>query len=223
MGGVHRRTWRPRVGVQRSGIRSHGWDRRRRGTWWDRVYKRIAVEGKDFVADTQDGVSDEFEFIPDLDEEDGGTYPMCTSATTRLFWRQRCRKLLTMNRLDSFRLMSPNVLWVTWSKITVRLCWGKTVKHQPQLWPRRRTISRLRQLQISQSLRSRLPMLRQTIRELILIMMKSFLTKGQTPSLPSKVQLPAASNLGIPTPEYTITFAIEFLFCTVLCGSSSSG
>ena len=72
MGGVHRRTWRPRVGVQGSGIRGRGWDRRRRGTWWDRVYNCIAVEGKDFVVDTQDGVGDEFEFIPDSDEEDGG-------------------------------------------------------------------------------------------------------------------------------------------------------
>ena len=33
--------------------------------------KRIAVQGVDFVEDTQDGVSDEFELIPDSDEEDG--------------------------------------------------------------------------------------------------------------------------------------------------------
>ena len=62
---------RPRVGVQSGGIHGRGCDRRRRGIWWDRVYKRIAVQGVDFVEDTQDGVGDEFELIPDSDEEDG--------------------------------------------------------------------------------------------------------------------------------------------------------
>jgi len=58
---------RPRVGVQSGGIHGRGCDRRHRGIWWDLVYKRIA----DFVEDTQDGVGDEFELIPDSDEEDG--------------------------------------------------------------------------------------------------------------------------------------------------------
>jgi hypothetical protein len=53
----------PGSGNQGRGRHRHG------GTWWDRVYKRIVVEGKDFVQDTQDGVGDEFELIPDSDEE----------------------------------------------------------------------------------------------------------------------------------------------------------
>ena len=71
MGGGRRNTWRPRVGVLGGGIRDRGWDRRHPGIWWDRVYKRITVLGKNFVGDTQDGVGDEFELIPDSDEEDG--------------------------------------------------------------------------------------------------------------------------------------------------------
>ncbi|KAG2565698.1 hypothetical protein PVAP13_7NG133517 [Panicum virgatum] len=55
---------RPRVGVQSGGIRGRGCDRRCQGIWWDRVYKRIVVQGVDFIEDTQDGVGDEFELIP---------------------------------------------------------------------------------------------------------------------------------------------------------------
>ena len=71
MGGGRRNIWRPRVGVQGGGIRDRGWDRCHPGIWWDRVYKRITILGKNFVGDTQDGVGDEFELIPDSDEEDG--------------------------------------------------------------------------------------------------------------------------------------------------------
>lgn len=63
-----RNTWRRRVHGPGSGNQGRG-RHRHGGTWWDRVYKRIVVEGKDFVQDTQDGVGDEFELIPDSDEE----------------------------------------------------------------------------------------------------------------------------------------------------------
>ncbi|XP_021319525.1 uncharacterized protein LOC8056041 isoform X1 [Sorghum bicolor] len=42
---------------------------RRRGTWWDRKRNCIAIEGVDFAQDTQEGGADEFELIPDSDEE----------------------------------------------------------------------------------------------------------------------------------------------------------
>ncbi|CAO2039289.1 unnamed protein product [Urochloa humidicola] len=42
---------------------------RRRGTWWDRRNNCIAVEGIDFAQDTQEGGADEFDFIPDSDED----------------------------------------------------------------------------------------------------------------------------------------------------------
>ncbi|CAO2040765.1 unnamed protein product [Urochloa humidicola] len=44
---------------------------RRRGTWWDLKLNCIAIEGKDFAQDTQEGGADEFVLIPDSDEERG--------------------------------------------------------------------------------------------------------------------------------------------------------
>jgi hypothetical protein len=69
--GGRRNKWRRRVLGPCSGNQG----RRRNGpggTWWDRVYNRIVVEGKDFVQDTQDGVGDEFELIPDSEETEEG-------------------------------------------------------------------------------------------------------------------------------------------------------
>ena len=42
---------------------------RRCGTWWDKKLNCIAIEGKDFAQDTQEGGADRFELIPDSDEE----------------------------------------------------------------------------------------------------------------------------------------------------------
>ena len=41
---------------------------RRRGIWWDRRNNCLAEEGIDFAQDTQEGGADEFEFIPDSEE-----------------------------------------------------------------------------------------------------------------------------------------------------------
>jgi hypothetical protein len=43
----------------------------RHGTWWNRKENCIAIEGVDFAQDTQEGGADEFELIPDSDEEGG--------------------------------------------------------------------------------------------------------------------------------------------------------
>ncbi|KAF0934827.1 hypothetical protein E2562_028832 [Oryza meyeriana var. granulata] len=43
---------------------------RHQGMWWDRKFGRLLEEGKDFVPDTQDGPGDQFEFIPDSDDEE---------------------------------------------------------------------------------------------------------------------------------------------------------
>ncbi|KAF0900721.1 hypothetical protein E2562_034777 [Oryza meyeriana var. granulata] len=40
-----------------------------RGKWQDRKSGHLLEEGKDFAWDTQDGPDDEYEFIPDLDDE----------------------------------------------------------------------------------------------------------------------------------------------------------
>ncbi|KAF0933646.1 hypothetical protein E2562_018879 [Oryza meyeriana var. granulata] len=45
-----------------------GWGRLR-GKWRDRKSGHLLEEGKDFAWDTQDGPGDEYEFIPDLDDE----------------------------------------------------------------------------------------------------------------------------------------------------------
>jgi hypothetical protein len=42
---------------------------RRRGMWWDRRNNCLAVEGIDFAQDTQEGGADEFDFIPDSEEQ----------------------------------------------------------------------------------------------------------------------------------------------------------
>ena len=39
-----------------------------RGIWWDRRNNCLAEEGIDFAQDTQEGGADEFEFIPDSEE-----------------------------------------------------------------------------------------------------------------------------------------------------------
>lgn len=44
---------------------------RRRGTWWDLKLNCIAIEGKDFAQDTQEGGADDFVLIPSSDEERG--------------------------------------------------------------------------------------------------------------------------------------------------------
>ena len=44
---------------------------RRRGTWWDHKLNCIAIEGQDFAQDTQEGGADQFELIPDSNEEEG--------------------------------------------------------------------------------------------------------------------------------------------------------
>jgi len=39
------------------------------GTWCDKKLNRISIEGQDFAQDTQEGGADQFELIPDSDEE----------------------------------------------------------------------------------------------------------------------------------------------------------
>ncbi|KAF0904341.1 hypothetical protein E2562_033414 [Oryza meyeriana var. granulata] len=60
------------VGARGRGLRpaaqTRGWERRQ-GMWWDRKFGRLLEEGKDFFPDTQDGPGDQFEFIPDSDDE----------------------------------------------------------------------------------------------------------------------------------------------------------
>jgi hypothetical protein len=47
--------------------RTRGRDRRR-GTWWNLEKHCVAIEGKDFAQDTQEGGADQFELIPDSEE-----------------------------------------------------------------------------------------------------------------------------------------------------------
>ena len=47
----------------------------RRGTWWDQEKHYVAIEGQDFAQDTQEGGADQFEFVPDSDEEGGDNGP----------------------------------------------------------------------------------------------------------------------------------------------------
>lgn len=56
------------TGVLRSFKPMRGRDRRR-GTWWDKKRNCVAIEGQDFAQDTQEGGADQFELIPDSDEE----------------------------------------------------------------------------------------------------------------------------------------------------------
>lgn len=49
------------------------------------------------------------------------------------------------------------------------------------------------------------------------------LTKGHTPSLPSNVQFPSASYLGLAIAAKNIIFSFAFLFCIVRSGFYSSG
>jgi hypothetical protein len=41
------------------------------GTWWDRKRNCIAIEGKDFAQDTQEGGAYQFELIPDSPKKGG--------------------------------------------------------------------------------------------------------------------------------------------------------
>ena len=58
----------------RHASRMRGQDHRR-GTWWDREKHCVTIEGQDFAQDTQEGGADQFEFVPDSDEEGGDNGP----------------------------------------------------------------------------------------------------------------------------------------------------
>jgi len=76
---IRRLQMRRALGIQSSrGMRPANRTRgreRRPGTWWDQEKQCIAIEGQDFAQDTQEGGADQFEFVPDSDEEGGDNGP----------------------------------------------------------------------------------------------------------------------------------------------------